>query len=378
MNDTNRIVIIARTEKALGVNVQSILSDERLSDAAKRQTVFETVLTAALSRVKRGDPSKEFALAPDFDIAKYVAAQSASVASSGCSAVPNLYFLQSDAAELKTLTGGELSKKVQAIYEMAGQMLSIGDDENGLAELLIGIGGLAIGVSGAVAAIAGLVLTIASGGSLAVVTVPVAVAGLIATGIGLVMSFATIVFTLLSMPNRDFDGILINDTNSDISIPSWDSDIGESNKSAGIYMQHGSITGLMADQDENNHNALRRGRMPKRQMQDNVIGCSVGLYTFQKTRSTYGTEGILRLSCGGKTIDLFSACPMSNDNRNMMSDAYAKDKIGDADVDLYKAWEKQQKNGSVTVESGSYTMLCTVNDVKNSPAYGVASITEAK
>ena len=384
--------LIERMEAKFGIDLQSIIQDETMSIEEKRERFHKTLLSAKLKSIQK--ENKAATISANFDVDEFVNNSKASASGDALAAenwgaskftqLPIISVLPDVAKTLSGMSNSEVKEYVEKLFRMSGELMDNATDETSFAVMmvefgvlavsLVAVGGMGVALGAAIAA------TVLSGGSAAFIVaaaVGVAAAGLIACIDAIIMIISTFV-----LPDRSFHGLLINNTKCDLFVEEYSVDVGESNKDKGIYLNHGTAEALMWNKEPIDNTVIQENPVNIPQMTfegETHILSHIGLFTFSKLRSTYGSEGIIRFNFSNQRLDLSAACPLSNDNRMMLSvkPEFTKKSLGDSNVALWKEWDRVEKGNMLQYKEKAtgITLTSAVSDLRNSPAYGIATVT---
>lgn len=334
--------------KKLNINLHEHLENKSLSEEERYLKVRFDILRALLTSWKRGDPAKEFVLPPDFNVDEYL---KTAHKSNAYDITANILLSNEEVEKLKKASGKKLIQELGNINEVCGLVIKHQHDISSIAgdmaeygvDALCGAAGATVSAS----LIAGKVVTTA-------ITVGFATAGvaLIATAIsGLVTAFIE-----LSGADKATLGLVINETNHDITVNNWKSGF-DGDKSGHLYMCHGKMVEFMEDE------GVQVKRMPE------AGGAYGGFYLMTKRSGAWiGVECTMKLTVGDNKIDFLSCCPYSQDNRINLKLNSGKN-VWSIHDDLYD-------NGTdkTSVRGGGIKATAKINDKSGSPSYAVLSI----
>ncbi|WP_195669939.1 hypothetical protein [Bacteroides intestinalis] len=224
--ENNRIKeSILAINQSLGIDLDVIVNDTRLESQEKFQLTYEKVLTALLTKWIQNDTKGELSLPQDFNVKDFVATQLASLPTTGeeiatggtMQAIPNLLLMPELVEKVKRAKGKEVETIVISLFDMTMAILQ-NDRFNvtDVAEQFVKAEILAVSIIGGVTAL----ITLAS--STTALPVIAAGAGLLAAGVLIITSFLSFIYSLFTsgiLFNRSFFGIVLNDTDKDLSIP---------------------------------------------------------------------------------------------------------------------------------------------------------------
>ena|GEM_PF-7130418 len=282
------------------------------------------------------------------------------------SLIENIFMLEKEAKKLENANGSEIREFVERVFCAAGQIIEKGNNEEMIATIMIEAGALGLSWLAAGAAVAVLCSSFATGG----VTLAAGIAAVVTTGIALYASFATLIVTIFSMVERSMYGVVVNNTPYSLVVENALNDFEDKKKMRGVCMRHGGVGSLMYNKEEVSGEFVN---VPGQCTQKDQTVCFVGLFQYKKEISLYGSEGTIRFKHHNDYVDLHAACPLNQDNRMILSSAFKNKNIGDSDSALAKKWKNEQKNGRYEEMNGSIKYTGAVSDLRNSPAYGIAT-----
>lgn len=372
---------VAALNRSLGINLEEIINDQQLNDDQKFKSIYGKVLTALLTKWINNDTTGELGLPKDFNVDEFVKQQVAGASVTDVDYIPNILVVPDYAEALKKAKGNDVKTEVTNIFKLAQTIIDSNSFEvNSVAQMMFGAGVIAFTLLGVVAstaafgaAIAAFIATLGAS-PVALPAAVIALAGVFATGAGLVaMGFAAVAsfLSLLSAIsiNRSFYGIVLNDTDHDLLIPGWNC-IQGNDKMEGIYSRHGKVSGLMVDGYAGEHNAI----VGKRTVIENNKLCCCGLYQMDKnTLSATGSESLMRFDWNNTKFDLYSSCPMHDDNVVDISFNHVNDTMYKATSGIAKEWSKNRFTYNKKDKNG-LTVSSSLNDRRHSPAYGIVCV----
>lgn len=373
---------VAALNRSLGINLEEIINDPQLNDDQKFNAIYGKVLTALLNKWIKNDTSGQLGLPEGFNVDEFVKQQVAGASNTEVDYIPNILVVPDYAKKLKNAREDEVRKEVKNLFNLAHTVIdSHRFDVDLVAQMMFGAGVMAFTLIGAATSAAAfgaaIAAAIATFGGSSPVTLPaavIAIAGLAATGAGLVATgFAEIasIFSLLATIsiNRSFYGIVLNDTDHDLLIPEWDC-IQGNDKMEGIYSRHGKVSGLMVDGYAGEQKAI----VGKRTVVENNKLCCCGLYQMDKTNySLTGTESLMRFDWDNTKFDLYSSCPMHDNNVLDISFDYVDKKMYEATSQIANEWKKN-KSTYYKKDKNGLTVSSSLNSKSGSPAYGIVCV----
>lgn len=334
--------------KKLNINLHEHLENKYLNEEERYAKVKFDILRALLTSWKRGDPAKEFVLPHDFNVDEYL---KTARGSNTCGIVENVLLSNEEVEKLKKASGWKLVQELGNINEVCGLVIKHQHDISSIADDMVKYGVDALcGVAGAAvsaALIAGEVVTTA-------ITVGFATAGvsLIAT----VVSGLVTAFIELSGADKATLGLVINETNHDITVTNWRNGF-DGDESGHLYMCHGKMVEFMED------GGVQVKRMPE------AGGAYGGLYLMTKRSGAWiGVECTMKLTVGNNDIDFLSCCPYSQDNRINLKLNSGKN-VWSIHDDLY-----DNGTDNTSVSGNDIKATAKINDKSGSPSYAVLSI----
>lgn len=319
--ENNRIKeSISAVNQSLGIDLEVIVNDAQLESQKKFKLTYEKVLTALLIKWMRNDTKGELGLPPDFSVKDFVAAQLGSLPTTGeeiatsgtMQAIPNLLLMPELVEKVKRAKGKEVETIVNTLFDMTTTILQNDRfDVMDIANISVKFGIFAVSLIGGAAAIVTLAsLSATTSGAI----VLAAVAGATAAGATIIFSFLAFIYSLFTcgiLFDRSFFGIVLNDTDKDLSIPDWKNESNAKSRYSGTYCRHGWLSGLMID----DYNGGQAAVVGKRGEVQNQHYCYCGLYLLEKNFGATGSEGFFRFEINSVKFDMNATCPMSYDNR---------------------------------------------------------------
>lgn len=368
--------------QSLGIDLEVIANDTRLESQQKFHLIHEKVLTALLTKWIQNDDKGKLGLPPDFNVKNFVAEQLASLpaadsatATSGTmQCIPNLLLMPELVAEVKQAKGDKVEVVVNKLFDMTTAVLQNDRyDVESFATQCLKFGIFAISLVAGGAAIAALAsLTAASSGALVIAAVAGATAA-IATVITTFISFIYSLFTSGILFDRSFFGIMLNDTDKDLSIPNWKDKSNAKSRYSGIYCRHGWLSGLMVDYYNGGQEVAMVGKREEAQGQHY---CYCGLYLLEKKLGATGSEGFFRFETNSVKFDLNATCPMSSHNRVFTSFNHTGKDLYKANSDVANEWKKKKNEGLLYGKDTQrgITVTYSLNKLSGSPAYGITTV----
>lgn len=377
--------------QSLGIDLEVIVNDAQLEPQQKFRLIYEKVLTALLTKWMKNDEKGELGLPPDFCVKDFVAGQLGALPVAGeamatgrtMQDIPNLLLMPKLVEEVKRAKGKEVDVVVTKLFDLSTAVLQNDRfDLEDLANITVKLGLFAISLAGGVAAIATLAtLTGASSGALVIA----AVAGATVAGGAIIGSFLAFIYSLYTsgiLLDRSFFGVVLNDTDKDLSIPDWKSDSNAKSRYSGIYCRNGWLSGLMVD----NYNGAQVAVIGKREnveTEDIESGktkiehyCYCGLYLLEKKGLSDGSEGIFRFKIDNVKFDQSATCPLASHNRMYTSFNHTDETMYAAESHVANEWKKKKEDellyGKATKEGICVTY--SLNKLTNSPAYGITTV----
>ena len=343
--ENNRIKeSISAVNQSLGIDLEVIVNDAQLESQKKFKLTYEKVLTALLIKWMRNDTKGELGLPPDFSVKDFVAAQLGSLPTTGeeiatsgtMQAIPNLLLMPELVEKVKRAKGKEVETIVNTLFDMTTTILQNDRfDVMDIANISVKFGIFAVSLIGGAAAIVTLAsLSATTSGAI----VLAAVAGATAAGATIIFSFLAFIYSLFTcviLFDRSFFGIVLNDTNRDLSIPDWKNESNAKSRYSGIYCRHGWLSGLMID-DYNGGQAAVVGK--RGEVQDQHY-CYCGLYLLEKNFGATGSEGFFRFEINSVKFDMNATCPMSYDNRLYTSFDHTNESLYKANSNVANEWK---------------------------------------
>ncbi len=383
--ENNRIKeSILAINQSLGIDLDVIVNDARLESQEKFQLTYEKVLTALLTKWIQNDTKGELSLPQDFNVKDFVATQLASLPTTGeeiatggtMQAIPNLLLMPELVEKVKRAKGKEVETIVISLFDMTMAILQ-NDRFNvtDVAEQFVKAEILAVSIIGGVTAL----ITLAS--STTGLPVIAAGAGLLAAGVLIITSFLSFIYSLFTsgiLFNRSFFGIVLNDTDKDLSIPDWKNESNAKSRYSGIYCRHGWLSGLMID-DYNGGQAAVVGK--RGEVQDQCY-CYCGLYLLEKNFGATGSEGFFRFEISSVKFDMNATCPMSYDNRLYTSFDHTNESLYKANSNVANEWKDKKKKSKDEalygkVSAKGVSAIYSLNKLTGSPAYGITIVEES-
>ena len=370
--------------QSLGIDLDVIVNDARLESQEKFQLTYEKVLTALLTKWIQNDTKGELSLPQDFNVKDFVATQLASLPTTGeeiatggtMQAIPNLLLMPELVEKVKRAKGKEVETIVISLFDMTMAILQ-NDRFNvtDVAEQFVKAEILAVSIIGGVTAL----ITLAS--STTGLPVIAAGAGLLAAGVLIITSFLSFIYSLFTsgiLFNRSFFGIVLNDTDKDLSIPDWKNESNAKSRYSGIYCRHGWLSGLMID-DYNGGQAAVVGK--RGEVQDQCY-CYCGLYLLEKNFGATGSEGFFRFEISSVKFDMNATCPMSYDNRLYTSFDHTNESLYKANSNVANEWKDKKKKSKDEalygkVSAKGVSAIYSLNKLTGSPAYGITIVEES-
>lgn len=340
----------------LGIDPLTDLKNANVSEDQKIRDVYKMTLTAALTKQQQNEVIEQ-----DFNIEEFVEAQCQALEAGTIGHIPPILFDPATIQKLKSISGNDIKLEVLKIFDKFVTITTQTERERILA-IFCELGILAVSVAGMAVSIAALV----TGGLAAA-----GIAGLVVSGISLVTSVASLILTILGCGERLFYGLIINDTPYSITLNGEYVNAEENGGATnGAFFKHGRFSAIFCDKAQKNEpfiNGLTEKELS--------TGCApVGLFLLDKTSPAFGPMGMFGLSLDKaehKNLNLMASCPMSDDNRMMISFDYTGDKNWQAYDRMYNAMSNRttqsESRGGVAVKS-------TINDSRNSPAFGIVSL----
>ena len=386
--ENNRIKeSISAVNQSLGIDLEVIVNDAQLESQKKFKLTYEKVLTALLIKWMRNDTKGELGLPPDFSVKDFVAAQLGSLPTTGeeiatsgtMQAIPNLLLMPELVEKVKRAKGKEVETIVNTLFDMTTTILQNDRfDVMDIANISVKFGIFAVSLIGGAAAIVTLAsLSATTSGAI----VLAAVAGATAAGATIIFSFLAFIYSLFTcgiLFDRSFFGIVLNDTNRDLSIPDWKNESNAKSRYSGIYCRHGWLSGLMID-DYNGGQAAVVGK--RGEVQDQHY-CYCGLYLLEKNFGATGSEGFFRFEINSVKFDMNATCPMSYDNRLYTSFDHTNESLYKANSNVANEWKDKKKKSKDEALYGKVSAkgvgaIYSLNKLTGSPAYGITIVEES-
>lgn len=370
--------------QSLGIDLEVIVNDVQLESQQKFRLIYEKVLTALLTKWMQNDTKGELGLPQDFNVKDFVATQLTSLPTTGeeiatggtMQAIPNLLLMPELVEKVKRAKGKEVETIVISLFDMTMAILQ-NDRFNVMdaAEQFVKAEILAVSIIGGVTAL----ITLAS--STTALPVIAASAGLLAAGVLIITSFLSFIYSLFTsgiLFNRSFFGIVLNDTDKDLSIPDWKNESNAKSRYSGIYCRHGWLSGLMID-DYNGGQAAVVGKRGEAQDQ---CYCYCGLYLLEKNTGATGSEGFFRFEINSVKLDMNATCPMSYDNRLYTSFDHTNESLYKANSNVANEWKDKKKKSKDEalygkVSAKGVSAIYSLNKLTGSPAYGITIVEES-
>ena len=366
MENRETLEMVKKIEGRFGIDLQAIMNDEQSSQEEKLERFYRTLLTATLERFAQGEEKN--GLSADFDVQKFVDEQ-CQIMKGETSLISVISYEEKYAKKLATLRGGEITAYVRDIFAAAGQIIDKGDNTEAIAEIMINASIIAVGILGAAAAV--VAISAATGG---VATAAAVLAG-IAVSVELVISFFTLLFSISAIMDKSFFGVVANNTGVDLIVKNGTGDFSNGKKNDGVRITHGVVGSLMHNcEDKQNPVSI-----PRQCVNDEGVKLSyVGLFNFDKKVGFLGSEGIIRFRHGKNTADMHSGCPMSNNNRMIISKDFASKNLDGSNSALIDKWGKLGKEWYEETDNSNGAKIkytSAVMGLRGSPAYGIATAT---
>lgn len=370
--------------QSLGIDLEVIVNNAQLESQQKFRLIYEKVLTASLTKWIKNDEKGKLGLPSDFSVKDFVAQQLAALPAEGeaivtggsMQCIPNLLLSPELIAETKQAKGKEVEVVVNKLFDLSSAVLQnehmtwpdfftlcIKQGLYGISE----IGGAAF----VVAAMAAALSAPTFGAALAIGVA----AGFLAVGITVVISFFSLLYSIFTsgiLFDRNFFGVVLNDTDNDLLIPSWKDKSNAKSRYSGIYCRHGRLSALMVDSYGDGQAAI----VAKREEIEDRRFCYCGLYLLEKNTSPNGSEGFFRFEINRVKFDLNATCPMSSHNRLYTSFNHTDKTLYAANSDVANEWKKKKGDellyGKDTKNGVSVTY--SLNKLSGSPAYGITTV----
>lgn len=302
------------------------------------------------------------------------------IATSGTmQAIPNLLLMPELVEKVKRAKGKEVETIVNTLFDMTTTILQNDRfDVMDIANISVKFGIFAVSLIGGAAAIVTLAsLSATTSGAI----VLAAVAGATAAGATIIFSFLAFIYSLFTcgiLFDRSFFGIVLNDTNRDLSIPDWKNESNAKSRYSGIYCRHGWLSGLMID-DYNGGQAAVVGK--RGEVQDQHY-CYCGLYLLEKNFGATGSEGFFRFEINSVKFDMNATCPMSYDNRLYTSFDHTNESLYKANSNVANEWKDKKKKSKDEalygkVSAKGVSAIYSLNKLTGSPAYGITIVEES-
>ena len=386
--ENNRIKeSISAVNQSLGIDLEVIVNDAQLESQKKFKLTYEKVLTALLIKWMRNDTKGELGLPPDFSVKDFVAAQLGSLPTTGeeiatsgtMQAIPNLLLMPELVEKVKRAKGKEVETIVNTLFDMTTTILQNDRfDVMDIANISVKFGIFAVSLIGGAAAIVTLAsLSATTSGAI----VLAAVAGATAAGATIIFSFLAFIYSLFTcgiLFDRSFFGIVLNDTDKDLSIPDWKNESNAKSRYSGTSCRHGWLSGLMID----DYNGGQAAVVDKRGEVQNQKYSYCGLYLIEKNFGATGSEGFFRFEINSVKFDMNATCPMSYDNRLYTSFDHTNESLYKANSNVANEWKDKKKKSKDEalygkVSAKGVSAIYSLNKLTGSPAYGITIVEES-
>ena len=376
--ENNRIKeSISAGNQSLGIDLEVIVNDAQLESQKKFKLTYEKVLTALLIKWMRNDTKGELGLPPDFSVKDFVAAQLGSLPTTGeeiatsgtMQAIPNLLLMPELVEKVKRAKGKEVETIVNTLFDMTTTILQNDRfDVMDIANISVKFGIFAVSLIGGAAAIVTLAsLSATTSGAIVLAAV--------------IFSFLAFIYSLFTcgiLFDRSFFGIVLNDTDKDLSIPDWKNESNAKSRYSGTYCRHGWLSGLMID----DYNGGQAAVVGKRGEVQNQHYCYCGLYLLEKNFGATGSEGFFRFEINSVKFDMNATCPMSYDNRLYTSFDHTNESLYKANSNVANEWKDKKKKSKDEalygkVSAKGVSAIYSLNKLTGSPAYGITIVEES-
>lgn len=354
-------------DEALNVDLRKYYANEKLNADDRINNISREIAHGILSKWPRGDHTKDFVLPNDFNVDDFIQAE---FKDNTVRPLTNLLFSKEVATNLKYATDDDIKKLLTNIYTLCQNMADDAGNREKIVSDMIKCGIYAFDSHSG---------TVASGALKIIKFLPDLVnASIISAGVALVVLAVVVITTIfieLLLANKEGLGLVINDSDRNITVWEWKNGFDGGEDQSDLFMKHGKMVEFMQDKDEPFDDTAKKIQVMKR----NHLGVFGGLYYMSKRDAALiGVESTMRLTIGEEgssnvdKIFFLSCCPYSQDNRvNLLIDTDNSKSPKDVHDSLYDAHKQ-----TVMVENDRIYAIARVNDYSGSPSYTILSITQ--
>jgi hypothetical protein len=302
-------------QDTLGVDVRQYVDNEELDEFEARLLMRNDILKALLTNFQKGEQDEDFRLPDDFDVVANVSMLKGE--DDGCTRNFNIMLTPVQVARIKEARGNAIKSVFDDLKDFAEEATKLctdykkGKDDDPsfvdkLCSLMVGRGIEALD-AGVAKVVIDTVIEHKSTIAGAIVGIKTMQPQLVLKAVADLLS----VFTNFLNRNKSLVGLVLNETEHDITVKNWRLGTNGENTtgwdSSDLYMRHGQMRNFM--NDETTSPPVQVAKLPGEKM------VYAGLYEMSNRKSALlGVNTLMRLSVGSDKVDFYSCSPYSNPN----------------------------------------------------------------